>query len=79
MEKQILQERIDTIKNILNNKIEKIEYKELNMRTYVLITLKYRVENKSIIKSKINNKKYHLEFNNIGNKSLIELHLKSLI
>lgn len=79
MEKQILQERIDTIKNILNNKIEKIEYKELNMRTYVLITLKDRVENKSIIKSKINNKKYHLEFNNIGNKSLIELHLKSLI
>ena len=81
MEKQILQEGIDTIKNILNNKIEKIEYKELNMRTYVLITLKDKVEtkNKSIIKGKINNKKYHLEFNNIGNKSLIELHLKSLI
>lgn len=81
MEKQRLQEGIDTIKNILNNKIEKIEYKELNMRTYVLITLKDRVEtkNKSIIKGKINNKKYHLEFNNIDKKSLIELHLKSLI
>lgn len=81
MEKQILQEGIDTIKNILNNKIEKIEYKELNMRTYVLITLKDKVEtkNKSIIKGKINNKKYHLEFNNIDNRSLIELHLKSLI
>lgn len=81
MEKQRLQEGIDTIKNILNNKIEKTEYKELNMRTYVLITLKDRVEtkNKSIIKGKINNKKYHLEFNNIDKKSLIELHLKSLI
>lgn len=78
-EEQELLKAIDQVKEIIKDNIINFEYKK-NNRTFSVISLTKDINDmeKSLIKGQLNNNIYHIEIsNNVDEKNVIEIHLKT--
>lgn len=79
IEQKTLIEAIEQIKTILKDNEVNYKFKEINNRTYSVVTLTKEISNleESLIKGQIDNNVYHIEIsNNNDGKNVIEVHLK---
>lgn len=79
IEQKTLIEAIEQIKTILKDNEVNYKFKEINNRTYSVVTLTKEISNleESLIKGQIDNNVYHIKIsNNNDGKNVIEVHLK---
>ena len=77
-EQKILIEAIEQIKTIIKENELNYKFKEINNKTYSVVTLTKEISNleESLIKGQIDNNIYHIEIsNNSDGKNVIEVHL----
>lgn len=77
-EQKILIEAIEQIKTIIKENEFNYKFKEINNKTYSVVTLTKEISNleESLIKGQIDNNIYHIEIsNNSDGKNVIEVHL----
>lgn len=77
-DQKILLDAIEQIKTIIKENELNYKFKEINNRTYSVVTLTKEITNleESLIKGQIDNNIYHIEINNnIDGKNVIEVHL----
>lgn len=78
IDQKILLDAIEQIKTIIKENELNYKFKEINNRTYSVVTLTKEITNleESLIKGQIDNNIYHIEINNnIDGKNVIEVHL----
>lgn len=81
-EQKTLLDAIEQIKTIIKENELNYKFKEINNRTYSVVTLTKEITNleESLIKGQIDNNIYHIEIsNNIDGKNVIEVHLNNLL
>ena len=75
-----LEKVVDTINELLKDKLRLFEYKERNTRTYASFELDKPLSNKELafVKGKVNKEVFHINIDNGNNgNSVIEIHLKN--